>query len=246
MNYVNLIPNELINNICIYLDYTQATIIEMEFNIDINYGYLLYIKYPAFYKILKILQLKDIKYKEYPYREPYDVINLVEKILKYDNMYISINGLRSENINDFKQTIYDGEYVYKYAKNINMKDIDDILTSYNVLVKQNNIYSKYQRYFPDIEGGENLFFDVAQEFYPEVINIKCLIFEYESDKFKTIPLPLIVLYQIYLYILVKNDIDEEDRKALLSLLRTYNNSPIKNNEKIMLMYIKDFIFNKYK
>ena len=47
-----MIPLELTHLSCDYLDYTEASIIESIFDININYEYLLNVNFPAFYEKL--------------------------------------------------------------------------------------------------------------------------------------------------------------------------------------------------
>jgi len=61
MNYFNLITLELTHVICDYLDYTEASIIESIFDININYEYLLNVNFSAFYEIIKILINEECK-----------------------------------------------------------------------------------------------------------------------------------------------------------------------------------------
>ena len=58
--YFYLIPKELIQLISYYWNYTESVIIRDIFAIEVNYQYLLSIKYPGFYEIVKTIKSNNI------------------------------------------------------------------------------------------------------------------------------------------------------------------------------------------
>src|SRR6266496_4185548 len=87
--FFSFLPSELNNIICYYLTYNESLVVSKLFKLKINYLPLLIEKYPAMYKIIKELKEKDLKYRDYPYSEAYDLMGLIELGIDYLDIKIS-------------------------------------------------------------------------------------------------------------------------------------------------------------
>ena len=89
--YFELIPNELINEIALYLDY-QGTIksrliLEEKYQKIsgkplIGYELLLLKKFPGIHRVVKIVIQNAINWKSYTYERAYNLMNLLELFIK--------------------------------------------------------------------------------------------------------------------------------------------------------------------
>ena len=77
--------------------------------------------------------MKNVKYKDYPYRQPYAIINLLEKLIRHINID---NNLRSKDVDLFRETIYESDTPEK-----GLLKIKDILQSYYII-----LYRKTDQY----------------------------------------------------------------------------------------------------
>jgi hypothetical protein len=165
-NYFNLIPQELNDEVCLYLDYNDSLILRELFGIKINYQRLLSLKFPGFYKIIKDLKDKDVKYKDFPYEKGYSVINSVNINVNYlrkrDKLNLKYDKLTSENIEDVMNTIHENM--------IMLVEVIQLLNSYGT-IKENypedlagSKYYKYKNYFPDIASVGDNFTWICDEF----------------------------------------------------------------------------------
>src|SRR5579863_6086172 len=137
MNYLNLIPTELHTEIGLYIDYIDSNKLRETFGINLNYQYLLSVKFPAFYIIVKTVKERAINYKDYPYSEAYDLIHLVKVYLQYrhieeskhrDPLYYDEDMLYEDDISEFTGYIFDLD--------VNVKNIKDICSAYNTIIEQ--------------------------------------------------------------------------------------------------------------
>jgi hypothetical protein len=180
MSYFNLIPQELNDEVCFYLDYNESLILQDLFNIKINYQRLLSLKFPGFYKMIKELKEKDVKYINFTYEKSYSLINSVSVYL--DNLrneggYLKYDKLASDKIEEVKIALF--------SNNIFLPEIKDILASHEMTVSseilgikyykyKNREYYKYKNYFPDIVGIENTFINACDEFIYYKNNLQSL------------------------------------------------------------------------
>jgi len=77
--------------------------------------------------------MKNVKYKDYPYRRAYAIINLLEKSIRHINID---NNLRSKDVDLFRETIYESDTPEEGSLKIN--DIKDILQSYYMILYRKN------------------------------------------------------------------------------------------------------------
>jgi len=235
MNYLQSLPDELINIIGLYIDYTATNILTNSLNIKINYKYLLRYQYPAFFKIIGLLALNDSKWVDYPWSMFYDDINMTIKIILYkmksDTMW-KVEYLYSNNIKEF---------VSLYIKN-NIKF--DILDAYFILYRDydpsGTKYYKYRSNFPNIPNMEHIFISSIDNFD---INIR--LFDYIEDytectDFTDSSDALIILYFIYLYFLIRENIETRDIENIRGFkLLSKDNGEFDHNEMILYQYIME-------
>src|SRR6266496_2821959 len=174
MNYFQLIPQELVNLISIYLSHSDVLLLEEEeLNIFINYEYLLSTGFPVFYKIIKTLKENNIVYRDYSYRKAYNIICNYEYILNYIARmnYIvnagkvnitSFNKIRSNNYLDFLSSldIVSDDRVIGVSYRDNLFEIID---SYKLL-DEININKKYLRSFPIFPYSDSYFSKLSDQF----------------------------------------------------------------------------------
>ena len=179
MNYLQSLPDELINIIGLYIDYTATNILTnslnikinykyLQLNININYKYLLRYQYPAFFKIIGVLALNDSKWVDYPWSMFYNDINITIKIILYkmksDTMW-KVEYLYSNNIKEF---------VSLYIKNnIKFNIVDAYFILYRDYDPSGTKYYKYRSNFPNME---HIFISSIDNFD---INIR--LFDYIED-----------------------------------------------------------------
>ena len=225
-NYFEFIPPELIDIICLYLNYTESVVLSSIFDIKVNFQFLLSDKYPAFYQIVKVVKEKDIKYRNYSYDSAYDLINLVEIYALSKSIIINF---RSENL----------DIIYEIRKNnIYVENIMDILGSYIIINKKGKEYVyKYKPYFPNIKYGEESF-NLACSRYTNDL-------ESEIDYYnRTVDFILrqSALCSIFLFVLINKKLINEYKDKIINFkLLDYNNIDIIIREKIILQYIINFI-----
>jgi len=171
--YFDILPIDLLNQICYNLTYTETIILREEFNFDLNYQSFLSLKFPAFYKIVGILKNKTIRYKKYSYEESYELMYLlldyIEDYPGYDKSvigkYFSLvdyknfqSNVYTDNIEMFSKIIYDYD--------IWIKNLKDILVSYTMLNESNSpgaIYVIYRNYFPNLNDMDDIFLWACDE-----------------------------------------------------------------------------------
>ena len=219
-NYLDLLPQELINTISSYLDYTEISILEQEFGSRINYQLLLTENYPALSKILKLLKEKDIKWKDYPYSKAYDSITLMDKYLRF-RMKRGI--LHNENINTRTNSIPDFIDLISSFHTI-ISDINNMVSSYYILVEEiKKDLIKYKILFPNIKNGD-VIINEAYEDYWNFNSLDNMIesFNYfirENDIYS-----IILLYIIFIYILEHLDTLDEYKDKIIKIDVTQKSS----------------------
>ena len=251
-NYLELLPQELINVISLYLDYTETSILEQEFKLLVNYQLLLYENYPAFSKIIKLLKENDIKWKNYPLDRAYGLITSIEKYIKFEIEGPQIrpgaareisNGedLRTDNISNFISFSIDVHSI--------IADMDNIVSSYFMLTerKEGDVI-KHKVLFPDIRDGD-VILNSAYEDYPYYYNsLDDMIERFDEFKDSTDSDSLIALYVIFIYVL--DHLDTLDQYKDKIILINPNQTPKKGiviyneqfvNIKIVYQHIIQFI-----
>lgn len=250
MSYFQLLPSELIDEIALYLDYTELSIIEEIFNIRTEYKRLVREKYPAFHEIITFLINNDVKYRDYSWRRGYDLINMVEKYINYE-MYIRVSGvalknnLRTNNVDNFISSSYEALEQFD--------DMTEILTLYEAMTSQESFnYKDYIRYFPNISGIDICLLNIGFT-YMDNMSLDYIIKKYESNmadnyggnisEFSLIQ-PLCI---IFLYILRHPDSVSEYKNKILNI----KISNIKGRVSIRIIdhrllhkYMIDFINNQ--
>ena len=200
-NYLDLLPQELINVISLYLDYTETSILEQEFNFRVDYQLLLTERYPAFSKIIKSLKETDIKWKSYPYDRAYDLITLIENYIKFEiedsKTWPDIN-IGTHNTIEFLEFIFDC--------NLMIGDMHNILSSYNILVEKKDEYlKKYKILFPNIKDKDIILNSVYEDHYRYSYSygdnyLDYIITHFNRSKGAATTQPLISLYIIFIYV----------------------------------------------
>ena len=218
--YLELLPQELINIISSYLDYTEVSILEQEFGLKVNYQLLVYTNHPAFGKILKLLKEKDIKWKDYPYSKAYDLMNLIEKYVRFEiedstvrpNIKRGIEEgeyLRTDNISNFINFILDAYLM--------IGDMDDVISSYFMLTeKKGNDLRRYKILFPNITDGETII-NSAYADYPYFNSLDETIVHFNESKGQTDLDPLVALYIIFIYVLDHLDTLDEYKDKIIKI-----------------------------
>lgn len=158
MSYLELIPSELVHIILLYVEYTPSVILKNIYNLDIDYKYLLRLKYRNFYDLIQVIKTNDRKYENYSYERAYQLINLIEDYvsINYNGTHTSnyknriLRLLRYDDINNIIDFIEDND--------INVEEIYDIISAYKLVNIKNNPLSKniqeYKQYLPPVKYSD--------------------------------------------------------------------------------------------
>jgi hypothetical protein len=207
MDYLQVIPEDLINEIAVYLDYIESIKFSLISGVDLRYEYLLSVKFPGFYKFVKIVKSKSINYRDFPYRKAYDLIHQQEKYMKA----ISAYGPANIHYRDKYTNIYTDD-IEEYIETVTMNDFDitefeQLFDEYHMLIKDSD-YHKYYKYrieYPNIAGLEGTLIIAIMD-YEYYVSSGILRGYVENFKFEIYPnlhyepnlLPLVTLYLILL------------------------------------------------
>ena len=263
MSYLNYLYQDLIDVISTYLDYTSLNILESEYKFKINYESLLRNRYPAFYKMLKFVKENDIKYKNYPYDQAYNLMKDIEEFLiimleetyeeskKKDNPFINIsltnkiesigydiNTIVENDIDEFITTIYDNS--------LHFDDLLDIISSYTLLnPKSENIgqeekeLTKYKTFMPHARLGNEYFRVAILNYINHNKNIDVII--ENSNKYSVNS--IVTLYSLFLCVLeYKGPLTEIKDKILnYKLKKKHSNDEDRLTETLLYHRILDYI-----
>lgn len=240
---ISLLPSELLNEICLHLDYIDISIIIKLFSVNINYQYLLSNKYPAFYGIVNDLKKHSLQYKNYSYDTGYDLMSLVEMQLM-DNISNPIFGnvstssnIRTDNKEEFIDVVNEN--------GLDVRELLDILAATDMLYLENieaTSYYKYREYFPNFENSNDEFTIACSEYSSNIQTIREYIndFEESTHYFERI----MSLYQIFLYILDnKIDISFKERIQKLTFRSRIEEVERYTKERIIYLCIMKYINN---
>ena len=213
MNYLELLPSELITIISLYLNYNEIKI-NLE-NFDVDYRYLLSENYPAFYEIIYHLKNNDTVNKNYDYEEGYNLMNLVETLIYNKQFEIEegkISNFRTNNIDDFMNIIY--TFI------IDILNIRDILASYNRIINQSELSKlfKYRKYFPNVDEINQNFVTACNDYiYYDEVTLQDLIDSYINYANNTHESKNI-LYRIFLNILENEQLIGDYKDKIINLI----------------------------
>ena len=252
-NYLELLPQELINIISLYLDYTETSILEQEFRLLVNYQLLLYENYPAFSKIIKVLKENGIKWKNYPLDRAYGLITSVEKYIIFEltdsqirpGVVLQISDgedLRTDNISNFISFFIDAYPM--------IADMDNIISSYFMLTeKKEGDVIKHKVLFPDIRDGDAMLNSAYQDYPCYCNSLDTMIEHFNEFKDNTDSDSLIALYVIFIYVLDHLDTLDQYKDKIIKInphqpviygtIVTYNEQFV--NIKIVYQHIIQFI-----
>jgi len=166
--YLDIIPSELIQEICLYLNHIDIVKLRKISKIDFNFQYLTSIKFPGFYKIFKIVREESDDYRGFPYEKGHDLIYRVDRYLK--------QGLKE---GDRLDTSIDDRYINIYSDDINylidlvnenfLKDeLREVILSYVLMQPSNLVQSKLYKYrneFPNVDIINDIFLGACDEYY---------------------------------------------------------------------------------
>ena len=213
MNYFQLVPQELINEVCFYLDYNESLIIRELFAVKVNYLPLLAEKYPGFYQIIKDLRTHDVKYESLTFEEAYLQINLLNSYLEYaksgeDLIVLQFTNIKSKDPDDIKNILYEND--------IWIGKLRDIIASHSIIeqritkmLKQSEYY-KYRNYFPCLPNMDDEFTYACDEFdyYKTRLDDLTSLIEGANMKF--------IYTELLLYVLDIPNIPEDQRIKISS------------------------------
>src|SRR6266496_444317 len=114
-NFLNLLPDELINQIFVFLPQKQVSVISDVFGYKIDYQYLLSEVYPAFNEMIKILREKHERFKVFDYKLAYDQMVMLNVLLARLNIKINIY---TKDVKDFIVEIVNGEIEINFIRNL--------------------------------------------------------------------------------------------------------------------------------
>jgi hypothetical protein len=236
MNYFQELSSELVCTVNLYINYIDFNILNLTLNLNFDYSKLLVFKYPAFYSI--IYKLKE--YKNYSYKDAYNLINESEIVKQYITCHVYksdpnkfVYGLRDNNI----------ESLIKYILSSKDPKLGNIIRDYK---KYTNInpeiirLRKYILYFPVYHSNE-CFIDLCIN-YINIINttgIDKIIVNMSNNNYDRDDLDFVIpdLYFIYLLILDKpellNDIKSKCKDKILHINRLIDH-PYNNHELILI------------
>jgi hypothetical protein len=168
MNYLSELPSELITVLSDYLNFTETCIIRELFDVKVDYHLLLSKNYPGWYELIQVVKKHDVKYENMIYEKAYDLINLLEIILRTEQInkavnehYAKINtNLSNNKPGDISSIIYEFNIM-------NIADIENIVVSYNMItntLKQKILY-KYNIHFPNLNNLNTDFIMACDEYY---------------------------------------------------------------------------------
>lgn len=235
--FLTQIPSELLNVICLHLDYTEISIIIKHFSVDVNYQYLLSNKYPAFYEIVNHIRKHSLEYKDYSYARGYDLMSLAEIQLRDEIINIKYNNIRADNKKEFINVIYNNQLTIRELMDI--IGLDELLSDAE--------YNKYREYFPNIENSNEDFLIASYDYSNTGPRIDVYINAFNIPINRVQNNRLNSLYCIFLYVL--------DNKINVSIKEKIQNLKFKNNlvsraeyikERIMYLYIINYINNTLK
>jgi hypothetical protein len=252
------IPQELVDILALYLNYTEFSIISQFFNLDTNYKLLLMTKYPPFYNLVTELSKIDVKYRDYNFRHGYDLMCRIE--LCYHMKRTGFGMSESTLVN----LVYDedGEQFPADAMQDEDGDIYDFIsTCYELelhdeeLLEMSSMYDEYTRtedrmkyikYFPNIPGGDESFMITTNDNID--MTIPELIKNYNTEKG---PMKNIIwcLYRIFFELLKDPKKITKHKDAIMAIqIRGFYKGYYKYQESLdhitMYSYIVDFM-DKY-
>ena len=237
-NLITLLPSELLNAICLYLDYTEVSIIMKLFSVDVNYQYLLSNKYPAFYKIVNDVRKKSLEYKDYPYSKGYSLMSLVEMQLKDNILDPDHSNIRTDYKRELVEVSYKNELVFG--------ELEDIFAArdimYPLLAIKGGEYYKYREYFPNIKSCNIIFMIACTEY--SVRNQEIGVYINEFKKWKLYSTRINTLYCMFLYVLDnKLNMYIKEKVQNFKFCGIHGDIDKNNNEKLMYLYIMNYINN---
>ena len=213
MNYLEILPSELINIIALYLNYNEIKL-KLE-NFSIDYRYLLSENYPAFYKIIYHLKNNDTVNKKYDYEEGYNLMNLVETLISHKKSSFYDKLILNTRTNDIDKFI---SIFYNY--NIYFPSIEEIISSYSMLTEKSDMSHlfKYRKYFPNIATVNDDFYYACRDYiYYEQTSLQNLISSYsdliDNDAHESRK----ILCRIFLSILENKELIKEYKDKIINL-----------------------------
>jgi len=184
--YLSFLPNELIQEISMYLDHISIVKLRKLTNSNINFQTLLLLKYPGFYKIFKKVREQSDDYRGFSYEIGYSLVDQLDRFLQQG----IINSDKMGNEIDLRYTnIYSDDI--EYLKNVIYEnythgELRYIFTSYDLLspggkLPQYRLY-KYRIEFPDTQIVKDEFVWWCDEYYYDTLVLTTLD---ERKKFLT-------------------------------------------------------------
>jgi len=256
MSYVELLPDDLLTEICYYLNYTQSILVIEIFNysemrtIDINYNYLLKSKYPGFYKLFTLVKSKDIRYRNYGLEKAYELINNLSSYIRVFKSYIKIYNklIVSDNPEDIN--------ILVILKQIKFVEIEDMVCSYNIIIRNTSnlipdkyfskLY-KYKVYFPNIPNSNKYFKKACIEHMSIQVNFNTQIYDLSSISRSSVEYEdklYSLLYSIFLEILIEPSIIKNLRLGIDTLMTIIYRGNYKPYYSILYSCITEYIENR--
>ena len=236
MSYFDCIPDELLSIISLYLSYDEIIELENIFNLKINYQYLLFNKYPAFFNIINVLRNNDERYSNYSFKHAYNLINLVVVSKTHKQSPSNKVGLTTSNVDEFYRLITD--------EALDIGNIIDLLSAYTLITdrsERSKLY-EYRKYFPNIGSSDRLFLWTVDDYIShKKVTMDKLINSYNNESLCDY---LITLYRIFLHILNDKSLIKDYGIKIINLKILQNElAPNKHyyNQLITHQYIINYI-----
>lgn len=259
--YLELLPNELINQIALYLDY-QGTIklrviLEDKYTVLsdkplINYELLLLSKFPGVHRAIKEVKQNSIHWKNYTYERGYNLMNLVELYLK--------NQIEADTFDtDTLELLYEDDFgelmglIYDHGMDIG--EIYALDKAYTQIIDKSvsSQFIKYRVMMPEITNIDEYFFAAYNRYYDDVIKKGIVPLDYVRDtsfnlmsKFYDFNIVDLIIY--YLVILDNpttiNYFKDNKLKEISIGNNTYNSDRQYIEYMIIFQHMKEYINNK--
>lgn len=173
--YITTIPQELLQEMCLYLDHTSIIKLRKISNSNINFQYLTSVKFPGFYKIFKTVREESDDYRGFPYEKGHDLVYQLDKFLKQglnesgrliSHIDISFINIYSNDANYLRDLLQEN-----YAQN----ELRDISLSYRLsqqdsTLPQARLY-KYRIEFPNVYQINSIFINSCDDYHYSTRNL---------------------------------------------------------------------------